>query len=90
VDLTFDSTGVAYVVEMDENSWLAAELSVDDPSLAAGGTVDRCTTTVTPWSCTVKAADLTMPIAVAVNSSDAVFAAVSVLIPGQASVVELP
>jgi hypothetical protein len=90
VDLAFDSTGVAYVVEMDENSFLAVELGSDDPSALAGGTVNRCTTTVTPWSCSVRAADLTMPIAVTVNSSDAAFAAVSALIPGEAAVVELP
>ena len=91
VDLTFDSSGKAYVVEMDENSWLAVELSGDDPSVLAGGTVNECDNpAVTPWVCSVRASDLTMPIAVATNASGALFAAVSVLIPGQAEVVELP
>ena len=86
VDINFASDGTAYVVELDEASWFAVEVV---PDAAAGGTVNECSTTVTPWTCTERAADLTMPMAVALNPSDAVFAVVSALIPGEAQVVEL-
>lgn len=86
VDINFGSDGTAYVVELDEASWFAVEVVPDE---AVGGTVNECNTTVTPWTCTARASDLTMPIAVALNSSDALFAAVAALVPGEAQVVEL-
>jgi hypothetical protein len=86
VDITFDSAGIAYVVELDEASWAAVEIVQDK---MAGGTVNECTTSITPWTCTQRATSLTMPMAVAANSSDALFAVVSALIPGEAKVVEL-
>jgi hypothetical protein len=85
LDLTFGPDGTAYVVELDEASWFAVELA---PNLALGGTVNTCTTSTAPWSCTAAATGLTTPTAVAVNE-DGPFVAVASLIPGQAAVVPL-
>lgn len=84
VDINFGPDGTAYVVELDEASWLAVEVG---PDAMAGGTVNACDPV--SWTCTEAATDLTMPIAVAVNDSDAVFVAISALIPGEAEVIEL-
>jgi hypothetical protein len=86
VDLNFDAEGVARVVELDEASWFAVEVVQD---AMAGGTVNACDTTVTPWACTEEATGLTMPMAVATNATG-VFVVVSALIPGEAGVVPLP
>ena len=84
VDLNFASDGTAYVVEMDEASWYAVELGG-----AVGGTIDACDTSATPWVCSEAASALTVPFAVAVTASDRVFAAVNVLDPSAAEVVEI-
>ena len=84
VDLAFGPDGSLYVVELDEASWAAVEFQL--PGL--GGTVNKCN--LSPFSCTEVATELPMPIAVALTRSGAVFAAVSVLVPGAAEVIELP
>jgi hypothetical protein len=84
VDINFGPDGTAYVVELDEASWLATEIG---PDVMAGGTVNACDPST--WTCTELATELTLPIAVAVNASSAVFVAVSALIPGEAEVIEL-
>jgi len=84
VDLTFGPDGALYVVEMDEASWAAVELGFG----TLGGTVNRC---VAPsWTCTEVAADLTIPIATAVDRNGTLYAAISALIPGAAEIVTLP
>jgi hypothetical protein len=84
VDLTFGADGTAYVTEIDEASWLAVEF---DQTQMAGGTVNSCTTA---WVCTELATDLTMPIAVAEDTTGQVSVAVAALISGEADVVPLP
>ena len=84
VDITFGPDGTAYVVELDEASWLAVEVG---PAAMAGGTVNACDSST--WTCTESATELTMPIAVATNASGAVFVAISALVPGEAEVIEL-
>jgi len=84
VDLNFGPDGTAHVIEIDEASWLAVELGGD---AAVGGTVNACDSTT--WTCTEEAADLQIPIAVAIKSTGAVFVAVSALVPGAADVIEL-
>jgi hypothetical protein len=85
VDLNFGPDGTAHVVEIDEASWAAVELA---PDAMLGGTVNSCNSTT--WSCTEEATDLPIPIAVAINGSGVVFAAVSALVPGEAEVIQLP
>jgi hypothetical protein len=82
VDLTFGSDGTAYVVELDEASFMAVEFVTD---AMAGGTVNTCSTT---WVCTEAATDLTMPMAIAINESGP-FVVVSALVPGETAVVPL-
>lgn len=83
VDLTFDSDGTAYVVELDEASWFAVEVV---QSAMAGGTVNACDPTT--WICTEEGTALTMPMAAAVNDAG-VFVVVSALIAGETEVVPL-
>jgi hypothetical protein len=84
VDLKFGPDGSAYVVELDEASWLALE-----GGTPKGGTINRCNSGSGPlWSCHKLARNLTMPIGVAIDG-DKVFAATHVLIPGQARVVRV-
>jgi hypothetical protein len=84
VDLAFGPDGTLYVVEMDEATWAAVEFGVG----AVGGTVNACDSST--WTCSEFATQLPIPMAVAVDGSGKVFAAINALIPGQAQIVELP
>ena len=89
VDLAFGPTGILYVDEFDEASFLAVELTgFGLPGLMQGGTVDACD--LSSASCSVLAGGLPMPIAVAVDRNGTVYAAISSLIPGAAQVITLP
>jgi hypothetical protein len=59
IDLVFGPKGKLYVVELDENGWLAAE-----EGFGAGGTINECTVGGT-LSCTQRATGLPGPTAVA-------------------------
>ncbi|MGZ8625652.1 MAG: ScyD/ScyE family protein [Actinomycetota bacterium] len=82
VDITFAPDGTAYVVEFDEASWFAVELEA-----GVGGTINACDPAT--WVCTEEATDLLMPFAVAATASGGVYAAVSILVPGAAEVIEV-
>lgn len=82
VDLAFGPDGTLYVVEMDEASWLAAELGIP-----TGGTVDACD--VTTGDCSVVAADLPLPSAVAVAATGRVYSTILSLVPGEAQVIPI-
>jgi hypothetical protein len=82
VDINFGPDGTLHVVEMDEAGFLAVELGG-----GIGGTVNAC-----EWGsfdCTEEAAELPIPIAVAVTKFGDVFAAIAALIPGEAKVIEI-
>lgn len=83
VDITFGPDGTAYVVELDEASFLALEIA---PEQSLGGTVNACDAT---WTCTVRATELSLPMAAAVDASGTLFAVVAALIPEAAEVIEL-
>ena len=83
LDLAFGSDGTAYVVELDEASWLALEQGA-----GIGGTVNACHPSGGGWSCSKLARNLSMPTAVAVHG-DAVYSTLDSLIPGAARVVRL-
>jgi hypothetical protein len=88
VDLAFGPDGTLYVVEFDEASFLAVELGFFGlPGLTQGGTVNACDMS---WNCTEFATGLPLPIAVAVDRSNQVFAVINALIPGGAEVIPLP
>jgi hypothetical protein len=84
VDLAFGPDGTLYVVELDEASWLAVELGL----ATLGGTVNACNPS--SRTCTELASGLTMPIAAAVDRDGTVYAAIRALVPGAASVIQLP
>jgi len=86
VDIDFDSTGNAYVVELDEASWFAVE---EVPSKMEGGTVDQCDTTVSPWDCTKFQGNLVEPMAVALDKADNAYAVIKAL-KRRAEVVQVP
>lgn len=89
VDLAFGPDGTLYVVEMDEAGFMAAELaSFGLPGLTQGGTVNACTPGT--WVCSERATGLMLPLAVAVDSHNTLYAAILALVPGAAQVVTLP
>jgi len=89
VDLAFGPDGSLYVVEFDEAGFLAVELSSFGLSgLTQGGTVNICNLATT--SCSAAASGLPLPIAVAVDHTGKVYAAIAALIPGAAQVISLP
>lgn len=82
VDLNFGPDGTLYVVELEEASWLAAELGI-----VTGGTVNACD--VATGDCTVVAGGLPLPSAAAVGGNGTVYATILSLVPGQAQVIPL-
>jgi hypothetical protein len=67
LDLAFGPDGALYVVEYDENGWFAAT-QLGNP---AGGTVNRCD--VDAGTCTPVESGLTLPGAIAVDKSGALW-----------------
>lgn len=90
VDLAFGPQGTLYVVEFDEASFMAAELTFffGLSGLTQGGTVNACD--LSAGTCSVVASGLPLPIAAAVDRNGTVYAAIASLIPGAAQVIALP
>ena len=87
VDLAFGPDGTLYVVELDENSWLAVELAFFGLPAAIGGTINAC---ASDGSGCTEVANPFLPTAVAVDKKGAIYAAVNALLPGAAEVIHLP
>lgn len=88
VDLAFGPDGTLYVVEMDEASFLSAELNeFGVTGKMLGGTVNACDSNT--WACHVVAGGLTLPLAAAVSKDGTLYATVNALMPN-AQVVTLP
>jgi hypothetical protein len=73
----------AYVVELDEASWLGLE-----QGRGVGGTVNACTVRRLVWACEEFATALPMPTAVALDGRK-IFSTLLSLVPGQAQVARL-
>lgn len=84
IDINFGPDGTAYVVELDEASWLALE-----EGRGIGGTVNACDPQGTTWSCSEYATELPFPTAVAIDGTK-VYVTLFSLIPGEAQVALLP
>jgi len=83
VDLTFGSDGALYVVEMDEQSWLAMQLGK-----GTGGSVNACDSST--WVCSEVSTGLPMVSSAAVDRTGTVFVVTNAVIPGLAGVSALP
>lgn len=59
IDLAFGPDGMLYVVEYDENSWLAPFVGA-----VVGGTINRCDISTKPGTCSVAAEGLVLPGAI--------------------------
>jgi hypothetical protein len=84
IDLAFGPDGTAYVAELDERSWLAAE-----GGFGEGGTVDACKPTGLTWSCVARNTKLPFPTAIALKDGK-LYSTLFSVVPGQAQVALLP
>lgn len=83
IDLTMGPDNKLYVVELDEQSWLAMQLGK-----GTGGSINSCDTRT--WQCSQIATGLPMLSAAAVDGSGKVYAVTHALIPGLVSVDVVP
>jgi len=83
IDLTFGPDGTLYVVELDEESWLAMEFGQ-----GTGGSVNACNTST--WSCAQIATGLNMLMSATVGRDGTVYVLTNALIPGAAQISTLP
>jgi hypothetical protein len=83
IDLAFGPDGTLYVVELDEESWLAMQLGQ-----GTGGSLNACDTST--WVCTQIATGLNQLTSVAVGRNGALFVVNNALIPGAAQVSTVP
>jgi hypothetical protein len=88
VDLAFGWDGTLHVVELDEASWFAIEVT----GIPLGGSVNACKRR--PWSkewtCRPEASGLRQPIAATVDFRGKVHVVTSALIPGETEVITIP
>jgi hypothetical protein len=83
IDLAFGPDGSLYVVELDEESWLAMNMGK-----GTGGSVNKCN--VSTGACTQIATGLPMVTSVAVEDGGAVHVVTRALIPAQVDISRLP
>jgi hypothetical protein len=85
IDLAFGPDGQLYVVELDEASWFAVEVL---PGEALGGTINACD--LDTLTCTETATGLPIVTAITFGKHGRLWATQNALIPGLATVVEIP
>lgn len=85
IDMAFGPDGLLYVVELDENSWFAANLP---PQALAGGTINACD--VEAPACVEVATDILLPTAITFGKDGTLWSTVMGPVPGAATVVEVP
>jgi len=87
IDLSFGRDGALHVVELDEASWFAVEVSGNP----IGGTVNECKRRPwrSSWTCDEEATGLTMPTAATVDHRGKVHVVTYALIPGAAEIITL-
>lgn len=85
IDLAFGPDGLLYVVELDENSWFAANLP---PAALAGGTISACD--VEAPACVEVATGLPLPTAITFGKDGTLWSTEYGPVPGMATVVEIP
>jgi hypothetical protein len=88
IDLAFGPDGLLYVVELDENSWFAANLPPEANALA-GGTINACD--VENPGCAEVASGIPLPTAIAFGKNGALWSTQFGPVPGgMATVFEVP
>jgi hypothetical protein len=88
IDLTVGWDGTMHVVELDEASWFAVEVT----QTPQGGTVNACRRArwTRAWECDVEGAGLLMPTAATVDFRKTLRVATQALIPGAAEILTVP
>lgn len=84
IDVAFGPDGQLYVVEFDEASWAAVEIF----GTPTGGTINACN--LDTMVCTEVATGLPIVTAITFGKRDGLWATINALIPGAATVVEIP
>lgn len=85
IDLAFGPDGLLYVVELDENSWFAANLG---PQAMLGGTINACD--VESPACVEVATGMPLPTAITFGKDGTLWSTEFGPVPGMATVVEVP
>jgi hypothetical protein len=85
IDLAFGPDGLLYVVELDENSWFAANLG---PEAMAGGTINACD--VENPGCVEVATGIPLPTAITFGKDGRLWSTEFGPVPGMATVEEVP
>lgn len=85
IDLAFGPEGLLYVVEFDQASWFAVETL---PPPHNGGAITACD--VETLECAVVASGLPLPTAITFGKNGSLWSTENGLIPGLASVVQIP
>jgi hypothetical protein len=85
IDMAFGPDGLLYVVELDENSWFAANLG---PSAQAGGTINACD--VEAPACVEVATGMPLPTAITFGKDGTLWSTEFGPVPGAATIVEVP
>jgi hypothetical protein len=85
IDLSFGPDGLLYVVELDENSWFAANLG---PPAMAGGTINACD--VENPACVEVASGIPLPTAITFGKDGRLWSTEFGPVPGMTAVVEIP
>ena len=83
IDLRFGPGGALYVIELDEESWLAME-----SGQGAGGSVNRCNSST--WVCTQVATGLPMLTSAVVDDNGTVWVVTNALNPATVDISALP
>lgn len=86
IDLAFDADGMLHVAELEEKSWFAVE--VLGPGTLAGGTINTCDLSVP--TCSEVATGIPILTAITFGTDGTLWATKNALIPGSATVVEIP
>ena len=85
IDMALGPDGLLYVVELDENSWFAANVG---PAAQLGGTINACD--VEAPACVEVATDMPLPTAITFGKDGTLWSTENGPVPGQATVVEVP
>lgn len=85
IDLAFGPDDMLYVLEFDENSWLAPFINA-----TLGGTINRCDISTTPGTCSVAVEGLVLPGAITFDKWDNLWVVENNIVTPMVRRVDLP